>query len=86
MVMALIDSVPDGDPETTISALLARANGQATLRSNLGNRGHFSIAATTTAPLPSLGGRPQIKSLLFFSGLAYNGEQGVSNELFSPRA
>jgi CxxC motif-containing protein (DUF1111 family) len=76
----LIDSVPDGDQNNNIG-LVGAANGQATLRSNLGIGGTFN-RSDNDGTITKFGWKAQIKSLLFFSGLAYNGEQGVSNELF----
>jgi CxxC motif-containing protein (DUF1111 family) len=76
----LVDSVPDGDQNSNIG-FVGAANGQAALRSTLGIGGTFN-RSDADGTITKFGWKAQNKSLLFFSGLAYNGEQGVSNELF----
>lgn len=76
----LVDSVPDGDQNNNIG-LVGAANAQASLRSNLGIGGTFNRSGND-GTITKFGWKAQNKSLLLFSGEAYNVEQGVSNELF----
>jgi CxxC motif-containing protein (DUF1111 family) len=76
----LVDSVPDGDQNNNIG-LVGAANAQASLRSNLGIGGQFNRSGND-GTITKFGWKAQNKSLLMFSGEAYNVEQGVSNELF----
>jgi CxxC motif-containing protein (DUF1111 family) len=76
----LVDMIPDGDQDNTIG-LVGAANAQASLRSNLGIGGTFNRSGND-GTITKFGWKAQNKSLLIFSGEAYNVEQGVTNELF----
>jgi len=83
----LIESIPD-------SAIIANANKNASLKSGLGIRGrpNFTLAGLTISgqtnnngndgTIARFGWKAQNKSLLVFSGEAYNVEMGVTNEVF----
>jgi CxxC motif-containing protein (DUF1111 family) len=83
----LIEMIPD-------SVLLANFAGTATLRSSLGVRGrpNFNVSGRTITgqtnrngndgTIARFGWKAQNKSLLLFSGEAYNVEMGITNELF----
>jgi CxxC motif-containing protein (DUF1111 family) len=76
----LVDVIPDGDQNTSIG-LVGAANAQASLRASLGISGHFNRSGND-GTITKFGWKAQNKSLLIFSGEAYNVEQGVTNELF----
>jgi len=83
----LIEAIPD-------SAIVANANTNAGVKSGLGIRGrpNFSLAGHTISgqtnnngndgTIARFGWKAQNKSLLVFSGEAYNVEMGISNEVF----
>ena len=83
----LIEQIPDG-------AILANQASTASQRSALGIRGraNFQVSGRTISgqtnnngndgTIARFGWKAQNKSLLLFSGEAYNVEQGISNELF----
>jgi CxxC motif-containing protein (DUF1111 family) len=83
----LIEQIPD-------SAILANMDSDAIMKSSLGIKGHanFEVAGRTITGIANhngndgtiarFGWKAQNKSLLLFSGEAYNVEQGVTNELF----
>jgi CxxC motif-containing protein (DUF1111 family) len=83
----LIEQIPD-------SAILANMDNDADTKSSLGIKGHanFHVAGRTITGMANRNGndgtiarfgwKAQNKSLLLFSGEAYNVEQGVTNELF----
>jgi CxxC motif-containing protein (DUF1111 family) len=83
----LIEMIPD-------SALLANFASTATVRSSFGVRGrpNFSVSGRTITgqtnrngndgTIARFGWKAQNKSLLIFSGEAYNVEMGITNELF----
>jgi CxxC motif-containing protein (DUF1111 family) len=83
----LIEQIPD-------SAILANMSSNGSQKSALGIKGHanFHVAGRTITGMANhngndgtiarFGWKAQNKSLLLFSGEAYNVEQGVTNELF----
>jgi CxxC motif-containing protein (DUF1111 family) len=83
----LIEMIPD-------SALLANQAANATAKSTLGIRGHanFQVSGRTITAqmnhngndgtIARFGWKAQNKSLLIFSGEAYNVEMGITNDLF----
>jgi CxxC motif-containing protein (DUF1111 family) len=83
----LIEQIPDG-------AILANMNNDMIMKSSLGIKGHanFDVAGRTITGIANhngndgtvarFGWKAQNKSLLLFSGEAYNVEQGITNELF----
>jgi CxxC motif-containing protein (DUF1111 family) len=83
----LIEAIPD-------SAILAKASNNAASNSSLGISGHanFQVSGRTISgqtnnngndgTIARFGWKAQNKSLLLFSGEAYNVEMGISNELF----
>jgi CxxC motif-containing protein (DUF1111 family) len=83
----LIEQIPD-------TAILANMSNNGTQKSALGIRGkaNFSVSGRTITGMANRNGndgtiarfgwKAQNKSLLLFSGEAYNVEQGVTNELF----
>ncbi len=83
----LIEQIPDG-------TILANMDGDANTKSFLGIKGHanFHVAGRTITGMANRNGndgtiarfgwKAQNKSLLLFSGEAYNVEQGITNELF----
>jgi len=83
----LIEQIPD-------SALLANQSSNSTTKQTLGIRGRINIvlAGNAMSGQPNLNGndgtaarfgwKAQNKSLLLFSGEAYNVEMGITNELF----
>ncbi|HUK26621.1 MAG TPA: di-heme oxidoredictase family protein [Terriglobales bacterium] len=73
--LGLVESTPD-------SILRANLAATATQRARLGIGGSFNTSAND-GTLNRFGWKAQNKSLLVFSGEAYNVEQGVSNENFS---
>jgi hypothetical protein len=73
--LGLVEATPDA----TLRANLAATEAQ---RSRLGIRGRFNINGND-GTITRFGWKAQNKSLLIFSGEAYNVEQGVSNEVFT---
>ncbi len=83
----LIEQIPD-------SAILANMSSNGSQKSALGIKGHANFDATgrtstgisnnngNDGTIARFGWKAQNKSLLLFSGEAYNVEQGVTNELF----
>jgi len=76
----LIEQIPD-------SAIIANAAASAAQKAALGIKGKPNITGTTNnngndGTIARFGWKAQNKSLLLFSGEAYNVEQGISNELF----
>jgi CxxC motif-containing protein (DUF1111 family) len=85
--LGLIEQIPD-------AAILANLKTNAAAKSALGIRGHanFAVAGRTITgqtnnngndgTIARFGWKAQNKSILMFSGEAYNVEMGISNELF----
>lgn len=85
--LGLVEQIPD-------SALIANIGNNAAAKSALGIRGraNFAVAGRTISgqlnrngndgTIARFGWKAQNKSLLLFSGEAYNVEMGISNELF----
>lgn len=73
--LGLVEAVPDLSLRNSLSA-------SASQRAALGIRGHFNISGND-GTISRFGWKAQNKSLLMFSGEAYNVEMGVSNELFA---
>src|SRR5262249_20191555 len=85
--LGLIEQIPDG-------AILANANANAAQKRALGIRGRPNIvlSGSTVSGQPNRNGndgtiarfgwKAQNKSLVLFSGEAYNVEMGITNELF----
>jgi CxxC motif-containing protein (DUF1111 family) len=73
--LGLIEAIPDLTLQNSFNASASR-------RASLGISGHFNISAND-GTITRFGWKAQNKSLLMFSGEAYNVEMGVSNELFS---
>jgi CxxC motif-containing protein (DUF1111 family) len=83
----LIEAIPD-------AAILANQAASAAAKSDLGIRGHanFAVSGRTISgqtnsngndgTIARFGWKAQNKSLMLFSGEAYNVEMGISNELF----
>jgi CxxC motif-containing protein (DUF1111 family) len=78
----LIEAIPD-------SAILANASANASQKAEMGIYGHPNAHLSGNANLSAndgtitrFGWKAQNKSLLMFSGEAYNVEMGISNELF----
>jgi CxxC motif-containing protein (DUF1111 family) len=72
--LGLVEMTPD-------SALKANLNSTASARARLGIGGVFNTSGND-GTITRFGWKAQNKSLLMFSGEAYNVEMGVSNELF----
>ena len=72
--LGLVENTPDQN-------LIADADGQGGLRQSLGIRGSFNYSGND-GTITRFGWKAQNKSLLMFSGEAYNVEMGVANELF----
>ena len=70
----LIEQIPDG-------ALVANAAANTNLKSSLGISGKFNRNGND-GTIARFGWKAQNKSLLLFSGEAYNVEMGISNEIF----
>jgi CxxC motif-containing protein (DUF1111 family) len=70
----LIEQIPD-------QAIVANQAANATLKRNLGISGHPNRNGND-GTIARLGWKAQNKSLLLFSGEAYNVEMGITNELF----
>jgi len=66
---------------TSEEQLIGRFNNTATARAAAGIGGHFNTNGNDGS-ITRFGWKAQNKSLLIFSGEAYNVEQGVTNELF----
>ncbi len=73
--LGLVEATPDA----TLQANLAATQAQ---RERLGIRGRFNTNGND-GTITRFGWKAQNKSLLIFSGEAYNVEQGVSNEVFT---
>ena len=73
--LGLVEATPDA----TLQANLAATRAQ---RFRLGIRGRFNTSGND-GTITRFGWKAQNKSLLIFSGEAYNVEQGVSNEVFT---
>jgi CxxC motif-containing protein (DUF1111 family) len=78
----LIEAIPD-------SALIANMNANAALKGRSGVRGHANSVqggntnfSANDGTITRFGWKAQNKSLLMFSGEAYNVEMGISNQLF----
>ncbi len=72
--LGLVENTPDAN-------LRAAFNANAAPKSSLGVSGHFNLSPNDGSIL-RFGWKSQNKSLMIFSGEAYNVEQGVTNELF----
>lgn len=72
--LGLVENTPDAN-------LRAAFNAQAALKDSLGVSGHFNISGNDGS-IMRFGWKAQNKSLMLFSGEAYNVEQGVTNEVF----
>jgi CxxC motif-containing protein (DUF1111 family) len=72
--LGLVESTPDAALRDNLTATEAQ-------RSRLGIRGRFNTNGND-GTITRFGWKAQNKSLLIFSGEAYNVEQGVSNEVF----
>ena len=72
--VGLVENVPD-------SALQASLAANAQQKRSLGISGHFNINGNDTT-IARFGWKAQNKSLLLFSGEAYNVEMGITNDLF----
>jgi CxxC motif-containing protein (DUF1111 family) len=72
--LGLVEGISDLDLTTAF-------NSNAALKSQLGVAGHFNINPDD-GTITRFGWKAQDKSLLHFSGIAYNVEIGVTNELF----
>jgi CxxC motif-containing protein (DUF1111 family) len=72
--LGLVEGISDRDLTTAF-------NSDASLKSQLGISGHFNINPDD-GTITRFGWKAQDKSLLHFSGIAYNVEIGVTNELF----
>jgi CxxC motif-containing protein (DUF1111 family) len=72
--LGLVENVPD-------SALQASLAANANQKRALGISGHFNINGNDTT-IARFGWKAQNKSLLLFSGEAYNVEMGITNDLF----
>ena len=73
--LGLVEAVPD-------LSLRQSFNAASSQRAALGISGHFNISGND-GTITRFGWKAQNKSLLMFSGEAYNVEMGVSNELFA---
>jgi CxxC motif-containing protein (DUF1111 family) len=78
----LIEAIPD-------SAILANVNANASVKAGLGISGHANAHLSGNAnrsandgTITRFGWKAQNKSLLMFSGEAYNVEMGISNQVF----
>jgi len=78
----LIEAIPD-------SAIIANMQANASEKAQLGIHGHPNAhlsgnvtRSATDGTIPRFGWKAQNKSLLMFSGEAYNVEMGISNQLF----
>jgi CxxC motif-containing protein (DUF1111 family) len=72
--LGLVENTPD-------DALIADDQAHAATKAALGIAGHFNLSPND-GTIMRFGWKAQNKSLLVFSGEAYNVEQGVTNELF----
>jgi CxxC motif-containing protein (DUF1111 family) len=73
--LGLVEALPDLTLQNAFNSSSSR-------RASLGISGHFNISGND-GTISRFGWKAQNKSLLMFSGEAYNVEMGVSNELFS---
>ena len=72
--LGLVEATPDGN-------LRAAFDANAALKAQLGVSGHFNSSGND-GTITRFGWKAQNKSLLIFTGEAYNVEQGITNELF----
>jgi len=72
--LGLVENVPDSALQTSLAA-------NAQQKRSLGISGHFNINTNDTT-IARFGWKAQNKSLLLFSGEAYNVEMGITNDLF----
>ena len=72
--LGLVEATPDANLRTAFDA-------NAALKTQLGVSGHFNTSGND-GTITRFGWKAQNKSLLIFTGEAYNVEQGVTNELF----
>jgi len=72
--LGLVENIPDSALQTSLAA-------NAHQKRALGISGHFNINGNDTT-IARFGWKAQNKSLLLFSGEAYNVEMGVTNDLF----
>jgi CxxC motif-containing protein (DUF1111 family) len=72
--LGLVENVPDSALQSSLSA-------NAQQKRSLGISGHFNINTNDTT-IARFGWKAQNKSLLLFSGEAYNVEMGITNDLF----
>ncbi|MGE3333182.1 MAG: di-heme oxidoredictase family protein [Rhodospirillaceae bacterium] len=72
--LGLVENTPDAN-------LRATFNANAALKDSLGVSGHFNLSGNDGS-IMRFGWKAQNKSLMMFSGEAYNVEQGVTNEVF----
>ncbi|MCA0199827.1 MAG: thiol oxidoreductase [Proteobacteria bacterium] len=72
--LGLVENTPDAN-------LRAAFNANAALKESLGISGHFNFSGNDGS-IMRFGWKAQNKSLMMFSGEAYNVEQGVTNEVF----
>jgi CxxC motif-containing protein (DUF1111 family) len=72
--LGLVENVPDTALQSSLSA-------NAQQKRSLGISGHFNIN-TNDQTIARFGWKAQNKSLLLFSGEAYNVEMGITNDLF----
>src|SRR5260221_2036174 len=72
--VGLVENVPDSALQSSLAA-------NAQQKRSLGISGHFNINGNDTT-IARFGWKAQNKSLLLFSGEAYNVEMGITNDLF----
>jgi len=72
--LGLVENVPDSALQSSLAA-------NAQQKRSLGISGHFNINGNDTT-IARFGWKAQNKSLLLFSGEAYNVEMGITNDLF----
>jgi CxxC motif-containing protein (DUF1111 family) len=72
--LGLVENVPDSALQSSLSA-------NAQQKRSLGISGHFNLN-TNDQTIARFGWKAQNKSLLLFSGEAYNVEMGITNDLF----
>lgn len=72
--LGLVEATPDANLRAAFAA-------NAALKAQLGVTGHFNTSGND-GTITRFGWKAQNKSLLIFTGEAYNVEQGVTNELF----
>jgi CxxC motif-containing protein (DUF1111 family) len=72
--LGLVEATPDANLRSAFAA-------NAALKTQLGVAGHFNLSGND-GTITRFGWKAQNKSLLIFTGEAYNVEQGVTNELY----